>query len=439
MRKNFSLLAIYKIAWPAIIAHATVMFVSIIDLTFIAKLPTAAIAIAAAALANNICAGVYSALEGIRSGTAVLIARYHGSDEQKKISQTLTLALAAALLMGVTLLLISPLISFLTYRWPNTKYMANLGRSYLAIRLIGLPFHLTILAIIGIFRGLKNTVIPFTITMIICAVDIFLNYGLMPRFGMDGIAVATAVAYILGAAASFVFLIKHPLTKSYVNFKDSFQPVFKTFVRLCTEIGLYAGSLIIAFTVFIGMFARLGHIQFTAHQIAFQIYLATYLPPMGFFVAASVLLGKVLGEKREEMAFPVIRKVALASIPIVGGISLFVALSAHKIAAFLSAQNPVIIKLAIPSIYLVCVTQTISAFYLILKGALTAAKDTRFVFFAGTLSSFIFFLPASYILGFKLGYGVWGAYFAFLLWTLVDVTIFSIRFFVQKPWKYHRF
>ena len=81
MRKSFSVTNIYKLAWPAIISHATVMLISIIDLAFIANLGGAAVAIAAAAVANNICAGIYAALEGIRSGTAVLIARFHGAGE----------------------------------------------------------------------------------------------------------------------------------------------------------------------------------------------------------------------------------------------------------------------------------------------------------------------------------------------------------------------
>jgi len=146
------------------------------------------------------------------------------------------------------------------------------------------------------------------------------------------------------------------------------------------------------------------------------------------------LVGRIIGGRQEKYIIPATIKIWLSSLPVVGGLSFFVAIFSHKIAAFLSPNNLVVVKLAIPSIYLVCLTQIACSIYLVLKGALTAAKDTKFVFIAGTISSFVFFLPASYFLGITLNYGVFGGYLAFLLWTIVDVFVFSVRFFVEKPW-----
>lgn len=442
MKEKITFAAIYKLAWPAIISHATVMFVSLIDLTFIAKLESATIAIAATAIANNLCAGIYTSLEGLRSGTAVLIARHFGAQKHDNISRTFNLALMSAIVMGFSILLLAPLISIFIFSRPSTMHLSGFGKYYLILRLLGLPFHLTIFAIIGIFRGLKNTVIPFTITIIICAFNIFLNYTFLHgTFGISAtsinlIALATAIAYALGAIFSFFILYKHSLTKKYIDFKKSFRPIFRSFFKLVVEIGLYAGVLIIAFTIFLAFFTLLGQNNFIAHQIVFQILLATYLPPMGFFVASSILIGRILGKKDYESIIPAVKKIWLSSLPVVGGISLIVSIFAHKIAGFLSPGNPIVVEIAIRSIYLVCLSQIFCSMYLVLKGALTAIKDTKFVFVAGTITSFVFFLPVAYLLGITLGYGVFGGYFAFLLWTILDSIIFSVRLFVEKPWKF---
>jgi len=455
MKKNFTIKSIYKLAWPAIISHATVMFISIIDLTFIAKLQVATVAIAATAIANNICAAIYAFLEGLRSGTTVLVARFSGANRENDISKVINVALLSALLIGIILAIIAPVASFLLYSHIGKAEITKLGYPYLTIRLMGLPFHLIIFSIIGTFRGLKNTFYPFIITISTCFANILFNYAFtsgifgLPQLSMKSIALATAIAYFLGAALSFIFLLKTPTSKKYINFKARLKlkhkgffkhfrktdkKILKSFVKLVTEIGLYAGVLVLAFFVFISMFTALGPKNFTAHQIVMQVFLATYLPPMGFFVASAIIIGKILGEKQGHLVIPVTRKIWLSSLPIVGSIASLAAVFARPIAIFFSRGDPEIISVTVPSIYLVCAAQLLSSAYLVVKGSLTAAKDTRFVFIVGTMTSYLFFLPLSYILGIWLNYGVSGGYIAFLSWTALDMTVFSIRLIVGKPW-----
>lgn len=440
MREQFSLANIYKLAWPAIISHATVMFVGVIDLAFIAKLPISVVGVAAAAIANNVCGAIYAFLEGLRTGTTILVSQFFGADETKKIPSILNLALHYALMISIILLIATPFISIAVYNIVNGKLKA-VGCPYLNLRLMGLPFHLTIFAIIGLFRGLKNTVIPMLITVVIALINMGLNYVLMygmfgiPPMGMNGVALGSAFSYAIVALICFILIYKLPLTKNHVNFKAPIKPFKRMFAKLGTEIGIYSGIIVVALFMFVVLFIPLGEQIIAAHQIAFQVFMLTYLPPMGFFVAASIIISKLLGEKEPHHIVPATIKIWFASLPLIGTITIATAIFAPSIAHFFSPLDKTVAKLATTSIYQICVIQVLCSVFAVLKGSLSAVKDTRFVLVAGTLTSYIFFIPLAYILGIRLGYGIWGGYLAFILWTLLDNIIFGFRFFVTKPWE----
>jgi putative MATE family efflux protein len=433
VREQFSFKNIYKLAWPAIASHATVMFVGIIDLAFIARLPSATVAIAAASIANNVCGAIYSFLEGIRSGTTILVAQFYGANDKKNISRTLMLALYYASIIGVLVLVVTPLISKFIYHLIGNK-IAHLGNPYLIIRLIGLPFHLIIFAIIGLFRGLKNTFIPMCITITICLFNLIFNYIFMygsyglPKLGMNGVALGSASAYFISFLISILLVLTLPISKKYVNFQNSFKPLKKTFVKVGTEIGAYSGIVIIALFAFVFLYIPQGAQVIAAHQIAFQSFMVTYLFPMGFFVATSIIISKLFGEKEYHFIIPATVKIWVASLPVVGVIALLTAIFAPNIAHFFSPGDSYVANLATGAIYQICIIQLLCTFFAVLKGALTALKDTRFVLIAGTITSYLFFIPLTYILGIKLGYGIWGGYLAFILWTALDNVIFGFRF-----------
>jgi putative MATE family efflux protein len=412
------------------------MFISFIDLAFIGHLEAATTAIAAAAIANNVCAAIYSFLEGIRTGTTILVARFFGAKQKNNISKTINLAICSAIIVGITGFLLVPIIGPFLYSFMKNHGISKIGVPYLTIRLIGLPFHLIIFAIIGIFRGLKNTFYPFLITITICFSNALLNYIFIPKFAVptNAIAFATALSYIIGTLISLIFLFRIKLTRQFLRLKTNFRPLVKTFVRTGTEIGLYSGVVILALFIFVFLFTALGTTALAAHQIVFQLFLLTYLPSMGFFVAAAILVGKILGEKKHNLVIPAAIRIWRSSIPLVGSVLVLVALFAPYIAHFFSPTDPVVAKTARNSIYLICVMQLFVSIYLVIKGALTAAKDTRFLFVVGTITTYLFFLPTSYFYAIHLGYGVFGGYCVFLLWSILDTIIFSWRFFIKKPW-----
>lgn len=436
LARSYSVLEIYKLALPSIISYSTVMLVSVINLSFIGYVNTTTLIMTMAVVANNVCAAIYYFLEGVRTGTAVLVASYFGANDSNKISQTINVAIFTAPIAGIIAASFTYLVSLLAHSVVKNGYSYSLGNKYFLLLLVGLPFHMIILATIGIYLGLKNSRFPLVITLVLCSLTAILSYFFikvpMEISKINAIGFATVLAYIMSSIFGLILLTRTKITKKYIIPKISFMPILKKFWKIGEEIGLYAGFVIIGLFVFAFSFSPLGSAAVAAHQIVFQVYLATFLPSLGFFVVASIVVGKLIGEKKYELIPCITNKIWLSSLPVTLGVAGLCAIFAPKIANFFSPTNIEVAKMATYSLYLICASQFFGSIFLVYRGALTAAKDTRFLLISGSITTYLFFLPTSYLVGVKMGYGVPGGYFIFLIWSAVDATITLARFFSKS-------
>ena len=166
--------------------------------------------------------------------------------------------------------------------------------------------------------------------------------------------------------------------------------------------------------------------------------MVSYLIPSGFFTASSILIGKILGEKKENLVIYATSKISFISVLIVSLISTLTFIFATKIALIFSPTNIVIATLTAKSIRILCFERIFGTVYLVLKGALTGAQDTKFIVIATFATGYLFFLPLTYLMGVKMHYGVTGGYTAFLTWTILDTSILCWRFFINRSWKIKR-
>ena len=163
-------------------------------------------------------------------------------------------------------------------------------------------------------------------------------------------------------------------------------------------------------------------------QIGNQIFHIAYLPQMGFFVAISVIVGKLFGAKKYELLLPAFFKIASFSFIFSCFLSAGTFLFAPKIVS-LFCQNDLSVVLGIQSVlFLLCLDQILSSFGLMLKAALTGIADTKYVLWAMFLTGYFVFLPLVYILGISFNLGITGAYIAFAVWSVIEICILIPRF-----------
>lgn len=102
---------------------------------------------------------------------------------------------------------------------------------------------------------------------------------------------------------------------------------------------------------------------------------------------------------------------------------------ASIVSNFFSPADKLVAEKAAETLKLVCVGQLFSSVYMVLRGALTGCKDTRFIVYEGWISGYLIFLPLAYLLAIKSGYGVYGGYVAFLVWCITDCVALVFRFY----------
>ena len=440
MRKELSTKNILRLTWPTVISHSTVIFVGIIDLLCIRNLGIDSVTIVSTA--NSFIVGLYAFMEGIKSGTTVITAKYFGAKNKTNVSKTLNVSLLSAIIIGTLIAMLSPLIAKTVFYLISDSQIQKFNNfSYLSIRLFAAPLVLIIYALIGFFNGLKKTLISSILTISILTINALFNYPLIWRklgsaqLGLKGAAIATIIAYFTATIISLLFLFKNKFSAHYINFKLGIKKLAKEYLKTAIDIGIYSGLISLTLLIFIVIFSQLGSQALTVHQLTFQILMISCLIPGGFFTTSSILIGKILGEKKENLIIYATSKITLISILIVSLISILIFIFAKNIALIFSPTNIIVANLTAKSIRILCVERIFGTIYLVLKGALTGAQDTKFIVISSFITSYLFFLPLTYLMGIKMHYGVTGGYAAFLIWTILDALILCWRFFINKGWK----
>lgn len=418
---------IVKLALPVTISQGVILINGMVDLAFISPLGTEAIA--AVAVANVICATLINFFEGFRLGTTVLVAG--AAKDTKKIAGIFNTALLLALMAGSLITIAAPFISSAVYNYIASSQMADHGIPYFTYWLCVMGVSLVFYTLVGFFRGLGDTLTPLYAGSAMCVFNAILDYILIYVYalGAKGSALATLTANITGTLALFSLLLGSKKMACYINFHQSFLPYLKDYLKLSAEIGSNIGLVNLALVFFMVIIEVLGPAQLAIYQITHQIFLFAYMPGMGFLITASILAAELIGKKEHHLLIGTITKIGKISFLTILLTSGAIYLSAPYISAFFSPTDGYVTKEAVKTIRVVCIAQLFCSVYMVLRGALTGQRDTRFIVYEGLFTAYAVFLPLAYLLSIKSGYGVIGGYIAFLIWCLSDCLALFIRFY----------
>lgn len=436
MQPLISYRQIGKLAWPVIAAQSVVLINGMIDLAFIAPYGTEAIA--AVAIANALCAVLFNFLEGFRLGTTVLIAEASSGNNMPKATAIVSSGLFLAAIIGGLFTAFAPLISHWVYRLAGNAAMQYHGTDYLTVWLWVLPFILFSYVLTGLFRGLKDTATPLYATFVVCLLNVLGDYVLVcggfgfPSLGVKGAAWGTLLASLAGFSILMLLAVKKPLTSSCLHVKQPFFKQIPEYVALAVDVGLNTGSTLLALLLFVFIVKPLGPAALAVHQITLQVFNLAYLPAVGFLITASIIVPRLLNPLHSGLLVPTVRRIGQMSVGVVLITSGLLVIFSATVSNFFSPTDKQVAAQAAQTMRLVCAGQLFSAIYMVLRGALTGCKDTRFIVYEGWISGYLVFLPLAYFLAIKAGYGIYGGYMAFVAWCITDCGALAWRFFRQQ-------
>jgi putative MATE family efflux protein len=259
------------------------------------------------------------------------------------------------------------------------------------------------------------------VTAIANVVNVFLAYGLiyghagLPAMGAVGSAWATFIARGL---ALLLLLRALWVGRNGVGIAGAgtWRPDWSV-ARKVLNLGIPAAVeqilMSTAFLVLTILVAHLGTDTLAAQRISMSALSFSFLPGVGFSIAATALVGQSIGARRPRDASGVATVATTWALIWMSSIGLLVLIFATPIMRLFTAE-PEVVRIGAAGLRVVALTQPMWAIGMVLSGALRGTGDTRFPLVIGAAGIWSAVLVAWLILNF-LGWGLPGVWAAFLV------------------------
>ena len=340
--------AILAIALPSMMTNVATALFGLADLWVIGRLGVAS-AQGAVEIGAKLLMTVLVVFNFLRSGTVALTAQAAGRDDQAAQAATLVRGLAAALAIGVALLLASPLVVDLGLQMLGASGpVTGLARTYVDIRYWGSVPWLLNAVLVGwlIGRRRMRTVLAVEVgaNLVHVALDLTLVLGL--GLGVAGVAVATLSSETLKLVALAAMVAREAPARGALRIVRE-RMTWRTgellaLFRLNRDLLARTALLMTATVLLTRAGARQGPTVLAANAILYQLFMLSALLIDGFESASQVLCGEALGG-RDRQRFQAVVRVTLAWA--VGGavvVTLAYAVAGARFAAAFSTNAAVI-------------------------------------------------------------------------------------------------
>ncbi len=410
---------IWTLAWPVILALALESLVGLIDTLMVGRL--GATAVAAVGVGAQVLGAASIVLAAVGTGTVALVARAVGAQRAGEAEEVLRQSVLTAL--GLSLLAIIPVLVWappLVRAFGVDESVVALGAPFVRVIMLAVPPEAVLFVIGSALRGSGDTRTPLVVGVLVNVVNVIGNWVLifghfgMPALGVVGSATATALAFTCGAALGLWLLARGRLR---LRLPHGPWRIRTDVIRRVLAVGSPTAAeqmlMQLGFFLYLLCASRYGTAAVAAYFIGVRILALSFLPGVGFGLAAATLVGQNLGAGRPSLAERsgwAATRLAIGLMT-VGGIVIFAA--ARPIArAFV--DDPAVVDDAVAFIRVLAAAQPLMAIDFTLGGALRGAGDTRFPLWAVVVGFYACRLGGAYVASRWLGLGLFWVWFALI-------------------------
>ncbi len=370
--------AMFALALPVVASSLLERAVVIVDVFLVGGL--GATAIAAAGASQLLVLALVSLVAGLPAGTLVVVAQLWGAGRAPEAAagagRVLAIGGAVGGAVGAVGMLWGADAVILLGAAPDVVHLAQ---PYLRIVFLAFPLMLLITMLSGILQGTGDTKSPLYVTAVMNAVHVAIAYPLiygrwgLPRWELEGAAVAVAVSSLIGSAWLIVLVYRRGLLKRGRS---------AHFVRAVARVGApvsidrtlqHASQLVFAKVVLL-----YGTAAYAAHQVGLAIEALSFLPGAGFALAAETAVGRSLGANnpaRARIQNLEANRMAVLIMAAMGAVFYFF----PYVLLRLFTDDDAVIEFGTLFLKIVALLQIPLAITMVYSGALKGAGDTRFL------------------------------------------------------------
>jgi putative MATE family efflux protein len=281
-------------------------------------------------------------------------------------------------------------------------------------------------------RAAGDTVTPLWLGAITNVVNVALVYALVygqwgaPAMGVKGAAIATGLAFTLGALLSILFWWKGWFLVGYTRGPVLTSRRIRQLFRIGYPSALEQGAVQFGFILFLWIVSFYGTAPYAAYGIGVQILSFSFVVGFGFSIAASTHVGQQLGANDPDGATHSGWRALNLSIGFMVALGALIIFFAEPIARFMIDDSEVV-RLTVVFIYILGAMQPLMAIEFALGGALRGAGDTRFPLLT-TITGLVVVRGSVAALFLWMGLSVEWIFSALIVDYVVKATMLVVRF-----------
>lgn len=425
-------------AWPSAIESVLIGLVSVIATMMVSSLGPSAIA--AVGITNQPKFILLAVIFSLNVGVTAIVARRRGARDREGANRCLRQALVisvslAAILSVIGFTFARPMLLFAGAQPDVIDYAVN----YFRFTSIANFFTSVSLTINAAQRGSGNTKISMRTNIVANIINVIVNYLLIngnfgfPKLGIIGAGMAT----LLGSIAAFCMSLRsitRPDGFLYMTLKSNWKLDKETVKGIA---GISSSSFIeqicmrVGFLVTTMLVASLGTIAFATHQICMNIVNLSFTFGDGLGIGSSALVGQNLGAKRPDLATIYSKTIQRIALTIGAILFVFFIIGRHLLVG-LFTDDISIIKMGGQILIIVAMMSPLQTVSVVIGGTLRGAGDTKFVAYSSLISIGIVRPLTTWLFCYPLGFGILGAWFAFMTDQCLRLLINSWRFKTGK-------
>jgi len=309
---------VFGLALPAVGEQFLNMLVGLVDTYLVGNIAAAAAVtlgygpaqgLTSVGLATNIIWIITTLFSAGAVGSTALIARSIGANNADEANATLRQSVILGLIVGVIgMLILYGFAPAIIRVFDPEETVVRLGVAFLRIVAFSMPLAGVMFLCNAALRGSGDTRTPLAVMLLVNSINIVVSWLLvngqfgLPALGVVGAAWGMMFGRLIGGVVVLLVLVKGRGVLRITRVPRVQRDILWRIVRIGApnggELFIFQAALIF-YTKFI---ADLGTISYAAHNVVITAESISFLPGLGFAVAATTLVGQNLGAQHVQRA-----------------------------------------------------------------------------------------------------------------------------------------
>jgi putative MATE family efflux protein len=318
MQKAVSYRDISSIALPIMISGISIHMIGLIDTVFLARLGE--VELGAAGNSTLLYYTMVVCLSGLSLGAQIIMARRNGEKSFQAIGKVFQTSMWLMLILTfIAFLLLHFGTSALVNAIYNSSGVIAATEEFMSIRTFGLFPAVINFVFIAFYVGITKTRVLAIGTPLLAIVNIALDYflifgiGPFPEMGLKGAALASVIAECFGSLFFIGYMIFYTDIRKYgLNILHKFDAdVLKRIWKIGSPLMLQYLVAMAAWFVFFSIIERINERALAVSHIVRALYMILGIPLTAWSDATNTLVSNLIGQNKQEMIMPTIKKIAL--------------------------------------------------------------------------------------------------------------------------------